>query len=229
VHTSVLAGGAYPSQIEVHNYASTAQTYVLSVYEATTGALKGRTSINTAANSTYLIPFVGGIQQAIGWTPTASEIHANVVLQTTTGTTAPQASIGHTIVNTRQTNTVLNMTNVCSVNAPPAVVVPATTPVAYCGTVTPAPLTPFPYNLMQYTLTASVATNGRIKGHLVGRYSTYGDFDSFTGTVTGSTFQVVTSGGIPLSGTIANGTLSGSAASIYGTIRYQATTAGCSS
>ena len=102
VHTSVLAGGAFPSQIELHNYASTTQTYILNVYESITGALKGRASINAAANSTYLLPFTD-IQQAIGWNPTATEIHANVSLLTTTGTTAPQASIGHTIVNTRQT------------------------------------------------------------------------------------------------------------------------------
>jgi hypothetical protein len=126
VHTSVLAGGTFPSQIELHNYASTTQTYILNVYESVTGALKGRASINAAANSTYLLPFTD-IQQAIGWNPTATEIHANVSLSTTTGTTAPQASIGHTIVNTRQTNTVLNMTNVCAVNAPPAITVPGPT------------------------------------------------------------------------------------------------------
>jgi len=117
VHTSVLASNEYPSQIELHNYASTSVTYRLTVYEALTGVSKGAVNFTAEANSTYLIPFVGGLQAPLGWSPATPEIHANVVVTNPSGA-APEVVLGHMIVNTRQTNTVLNMTLFCAVNSP---------------------------------------------------------------------------------------------------------------
>lgn len=119
VHTSALASNAYPSQIELHNYASTPVTYRIRVYEALTGAYKGAVDLPTAANSTYVIPFVSGLQTPVGWNPAANEIHANVVVTNLSGV-APEVILGHTVVNGRQTNTVLNMSTFCAVNSAPS-------------------------------------------------------------------------------------------------------------
>jgi hypothetical protein len=118
VHTSrlVTVAGGYPSQIDLHNFSNNAATYRLSVIEAENGTVRGSVDYATAANSTYAIPF-SYFEQQIGWVPSGTQYHANIVLTDRNGG-PPSVVLGHSILNTRQTNTVLNLGMVCAVNPP---------------------------------------------------------------------------------------------------------------
>lgn len=79
VHTSILTD--YPAYISVHNAYTSAQTYVATLYDATTGARLGAASLQVAANATVTQPMTY-FQSAAGFTPSASQFHVNMYFST---------------------------------------------------------------------------------------------------------------------------------------------------
>jgi len=79
---------AYPSQIYLHNYANTALTYRVTVYDARTGSSVGTTTIPVGANATVSMPFTE-FEQLLKWTPNANQQHANMNFEAVGPTVAP--------------------------------------------------------------------------------------------------------------------------------------------
>lgn len=111
VHTSVLAG--YPSQVVIHNYWDAPITYRLTVTDSATGTQVGTMTLPMGINSTVTLPF-SAIEQQIGWKPTASQFHANVLV-TEVGNGYAPAIIGQNIRN-QGLGADINMSLVCAIN-----------------------------------------------------------------------------------------------------------------
>ena len=128
VHTDKLSTG-YPAQIDIHNYWNAASTFGVYVYDAgtvdsTTGSIRtdagtsvGFTRYTVGANASLSLAFTK-IQQDIGWTTNASQLHANIIVTDITNQ-APVEVINVAILNTQLGGTI-NMSTTCAVNAPPA-------------------------------------------------------------------------------------------------------------
>ncbi|MGE3335039.1 MAG: hypothetical protein AB7I36_15450 [Rhodospirillaceae bacterium] len=116
IHTSQLAAQGYPSAIELHNFASTAVTYRLTIIDSNSGNIVGSMNFPTLANASYTIPW-SDIEGQINWNPTSSQIYANMVVSDVSGA-APAVLLGQTVINDRLKAT-LNVTTMCAVNAPP--------------------------------------------------------------------------------------------------------------
>lgn len=114
VHTSQLATAGYPASIELHNFANTAIVYRLAILDESTGLGVGTTNVTAQANASYTIPWAQ-IESAIGWSPTADQIRANLVVTDPSGA-PPAVLLGQTIINNALQVT-LNMTTMCAVNA----------------------------------------------------------------------------------------------------------------
>lgn len=108
VHTSAFA--AYPSQIYVHNYGTSAATYDVSIYDATTGNKIGTVPLLIAANATYSAAFTW-YQQQLNWSPTSTQPYVNMAFSPRSPATF-QIEVGDTIFNQR-TSTYVNMTQRC--------------------------------------------------------------------------------------------------------------------
>jgi hypothetical protein len=111
VHTSDPVVGAYPSALDLHNYANVPVTYRLSLIDERSGVVEGQMEYQTQANASYTIP-IREIERAVGWTPSASQIRANIMIEKLDGS-APQVLAGQTIINNALRVT-LNMTTACS-------------------------------------------------------------------------------------------------------------------
>jgi hypothetical protein len=115
VHTSTLAANAYPSQIDIHNFFNASVNYRFTIIEAATGNVVSQTNVATAANTSYSMPF-SFFENAINWQPTASQVHANIVVTDPSGA-APSVVLAQSINNTALSANI-NMTTACAVNAP---------------------------------------------------------------------------------------------------------------
>ena len=124
VHTSAFA--AYPSQIYVHNYGTSAATYDVTIYDATTGSKIGTVPLLIAANATYSAPFTW-YQQQLNWSPTSNQPYANMAFSPQSPATF-QIEVGDYIFNQR-TSTYVNMTQRCGF------IPSSTAKSAYSGTV----------------------------------------------------------------------------------------------
>lgn len=80
VHTSNLTD--YPAYISIHNAYTSAQTYVATLYDATTGTKIGAAQLQVAANATVTQP-MSFFQTQAGFTPSASQFHVNMYFSTT--------------------------------------------------------------------------------------------------------------------------------------------------
>ncbi|MBX7200360.1 MAG: hypothetical protein K1X51_13425 [Rhodospirillaceae bacterium] len=208
VHTTALAGNNYPSVIGIHNYSAAAVSVNLAVYDGATGTSIGSVVQTIAANGTLTMA-ESQLESLLGFTPTSSQLHLNIVVTHTSGAAAP-VTLTQTIRNV-QLGGEINMGQVCAVNAVSATVttpVPvSTTPVPYCGTVR---FSAYPYSLLTIGFTATVSSAGRLRG------TTYGEYDGTTvgqnmsGTVSGGklTFDDMDSGEI-VNVTVQNGVMSG--------------------
>jgi len=116
IHTSLFP--TYPSQIEVHNYWNAPVNYTVTVIEARTGVVKGQTTLALGANTTSIQPFTY-YQNAVGWTPAAGELHANLVITDPSGV-YPAVTVGQSIINQTVSGALVNMSTACAVNAPVA-------------------------------------------------------------------------------------------------------------
>jgi hypothetical protein len=85
----------------------------LDVYDARTGAFRGRFSGTAAANGGYSMP-MSYIQQQIGWSPGPTDYHANILV-TSPDTTGFYALVGQNIFNS-QLSTYINMSQICYIN-----------------------------------------------------------------------------------------------------------------
>jgi hypothetical protein len=110
-HTSDPVVAAYPSALDLHNYASVAVTYRLSLIDERSGFVVGQMDYATQANASYSIP-ISQIERAMNWTPSSSQLRANIMIETTDGS-APQVLAGQTIINNALRVT-LNMTTACA-------------------------------------------------------------------------------------------------------------------
>jgi hypothetical protein len=138
IHTSRLS--AYPSTIYIHNYASAPTTYHVAVIDAGTadattgavrtgsGAVMGTRDIQIGANTTYAVPF-SFFENAIGWTPSASQLHANLVV-TNAASTSTSVTLAQSIVN-QSLGGEIDMSVACAINAVSA---PAAVTTAFAGT-----------------------------------------------------------------------------------------------
>jgi hypothetical protein len=111
VHTSRLAD--YPSQVLIHNYWDLPIIYRVSVIDAVTGGVIGTVDIATAANASYTFPF-SFFEERLGWVPTASQFHANLIFKQV-GDGFPPVNVGQSIRN-QALGADINMGLVCSVN-----------------------------------------------------------------------------------------------------------------
>jgi hypothetical protein len=111
VHTTRIP--TYPSFAFVHNYLSSNVAMAVDIYDASTGTLKGTYSGVAAPNATYALP-MADLEAAIGWVPTVSQPHANILVRSSTGSTS-YALVGQNILNERL-SAFLNMTNFCIIN-----------------------------------------------------------------------------------------------------------------
>lgn len=121
IHTTNLTNwaGGYPSQVEFHNYWNTAITYRITVIEAETGTARGEFNFPAQPNSSYVLT-ASYIEQQAGWTSSggsSGQNHMNIVV-TDPSDAPPAVVLGHTIENTRQTGTGINMTAMCAINPP---------------------------------------------------------------------------------------------------------------
>lgn len=109
IHTSLIGG--YPTQIYMHNYASSAVTYRVTVRDARTGAAVGVTDVAMAANSTTSRS-VAAFEQLVGWTPTGDQGHANLSFE------AIGLDVAPILVSAFVTNrgTLVNMSAICQIN-----------------------------------------------------------------------------------------------------------------
>ncbi len=105
---------AYPSTVQIHNVWNAAVTYRFTVVAANDGAIKGSVNVQTAANASYSMPFTF-FQNSVTWTPTASQIYANLIVTDVSGA-APSEILGQSIVN-QTLSAEINMTTACAVNA----------------------------------------------------------------------------------------------------------------
>lgn len=117
VHTSILATAGFPSNIELHNYANAAVTYRFFVRDAASGSLVGQMDFPTRANASYTIPW-SQIQSTVGFNPTASQVHANLIVTDPSGA-PPAVVLGQTVVN-NALGVSINLTTACAVNKPAA-------------------------------------------------------------------------------------------------------------
>jgi hypothetical protein len=123
VHTSRL--GSYPSVLYFFNYSSSPVTDTINVYDAgivnsdgrtlssTAGNSVGSTTVQIPANTTVTKNFTD-IETAIHWTPSASQLHANVIVNNATG--PANVIVGQSIHNATLGGD-LNMTTACAVNS----------------------------------------------------------------------------------------------------------------
>jgi hypothetical protein len=224
VHTSKVASNEFPSTIRIHNYSPVPTTYTLTVYNAggrtnasglvlqsDSGKLTCTLTGNTvAANSTLSIPF-STIESTPGCTLDSDESYADVVVAESSGTKAPNASVSHLIAaGTFQGNN-LNMTPVCAVN--PAAGGSSTNATGvYCGTSYSPPDIDNPSaGPSSGVFIVSVSPGGVLNGTDADTGTKIGKGGAFTGLVTGTTFTATTAEDqTTITGTIGNGTISGS-------------------
>ena len=116
IHTSLFASN-YPATVTIHNYWNAQISYRATVVDAATGTIKGQFNIPIAANASYSAPW-SFFEQSVGWTPTAAELHANLVITDPAGV-APAVVLGQTITNSNFAGgpAAVNMSTVCAVNA----------------------------------------------------------------------------------------------------------------
>lgn len=128
LHTSLISTTTYPMQVEIHNYWNAAVTYGVYVYDAGTadsagviragsGAQVGSKTYTVGANSSLSMS-VTKLQQDIGWTPSGSQLHANIIV-TEIANQQPAEVLTAVVQNSNPAGTT-NMSFACSVNAPPA-------------------------------------------------------------------------------------------------------------
>jgi hypothetical protein len=77
--------------------------------------VKGQIQQSIAANSTYSVS-MAELQTAVGWAPSSSEFHANIIVSDASGG-VPYATVSQQILNT-QLGGSIDMSMACAVNAP---------------------------------------------------------------------------------------------------------------
>lgn len=112
VHTSRIA--EYPSQVEIHNFWNVAVTYRVTLLDSDTGTVRGTVNVLTAPNASYSIP-MASLESQSGWSPTASQFHANLVVTDPSGG-PPYNMLGQSIIN-QQLAASINMSTTCAVNS----------------------------------------------------------------------------------------------------------------
>lgn len=120
VHTTSIPD--FPSTITIHNYADETITYRIDVFEAFNGTDTGSGGFTNeldfvaTANTTYLVPF-SEFQTQLSWSPTSSQLHANLFFARPDDPSNFEAVVGHTVFNAEQ-DSLINMTTHCGIRIP---------------------------------------------------------------------------------------------------------------
>jgi hypothetical protein len=227
VHTSALAGNNYPSVIGIHNYSTVATSVRLTVYDAANGGSIGNVVQTIAANGTLTIT-ENQLETLLGFTPTSTQLHINIIVNHSSGAAAP-VTLTQTIRNI-QLGGEINMGQVCAVNSLSATVttpVPVSSdPVAYCGTFT-IPGAPGAQSYWPHVFKVS-AINNKVTGAIGFVHDDDRDGGSFYGTISGTAISGTTNGNLtPFTGTIQNGLFRAAYPTPYGTVNITASTQEC--
>jgi hypothetical protein len=229
LHSTKITG--FPSSIEVHNPSQTAVALTLSLYNAGIPSATGAPVANagkltctisrTVQGNSRLGLSIAAFEASPGCVIDDDQFQHNVAITTATGA-PPNLKLAH-LLGVSKFNGVSNVTEMCAVNKLETTVAAPATPTAYCGTTSQ----PSPFGAISTNFVASIGTNGRIRGTAYGvfqgeEFGVYG-----VGQVAGTSFLVVATDGTVLTGTVQNGTVSGTFPGLYATGTFSATTAGC--
>ena len=111
VHTTTLAG--FPSRILIHNAFSAAVTYRVSLYDAANGTLLGKVDLPLGANTSKTYP-ESFFEDQLKWTPSATQLHVNMMFEQVGSNADFYANISHVIFNSAL-NASINMSTLCRV------------------------------------------------------------------------------------------------------------------
>lgn len=110
VHTTRLA--AFPMRISMHNFTTSTRPFRIMAYDAVTGTKVGETIVNVAANQTETIQ-ESALEQTFNFTPTASQLHLNLRIDLSDGSSFNgTATVGSAVFNSAL-NALINMSTIC--------------------------------------------------------------------------------------------------------------------
>lgn len=111
VHTTRIAD--YTSFINIHNYGTEQEIFDVSIYESETGTFRGSVPVTLEANTTLEQP-MSWFQDQVGWSPSATVFHANLVVFPRLGT--KNNVVTHTVYNSKlSVPAYLNLTAYCDI------------------------------------------------------------------------------------------------------------------
>jgi hypothetical protein len=111
VHTTQIP--AYPGVVFMHNYLGQSVSYKGNVFDARNGSYLGAFTFTLPANSSTSFD-MATLQSTIGFVPSSSQYHVNILYQTTN--TATYYGVAATAINNLQLNAYTNMSVACGVN-----------------------------------------------------------------------------------------------------------------
>jgi hypothetical protein len=111
VHTTRIAD--YTSFINIHNYGTAQEIFDVSIYESETGTFRGSIPITLEANTTVEQP-MSWFQDQVGWTPSTTTFHANLVVFPRFSTKS--SVVTHTVYNAKLL-AYLNLTQFCDIES----------------------------------------------------------------------------------------------------------------
>ena len=120
LNTSSPYVAAYPSQLQIHNFAASTKNFNATVLDANYGLAQGnKVPITIGPNTSVILPFISKLQQVAGWTPSSIDVFANVII-TDNNADVPQALVGSIIDTSAKAGggANSNMSTICAVNAP---------------------------------------------------------------------------------------------------------------
>lgn len=114
VHTSQVAGGGYPSTIQIINPDATSRTVTGTVYDAATGASIGTYPSTVIPANGAVTRTMASLQTALNFTPTASQLHVNIVFRS--GDSSAYTAVPQHMVTQTSSGATFNLTSFCPLN-----------------------------------------------------------------------------------------------------------------
>ncbi|MDX2223357.1 MAG: hypothetical protein SFV21_11435 [Rhodospirillaceae bacterium] len=108
VHTTRLA--AFPMRLFVHNFNNVGGNFRITAFDAVTGGKINDTVVTVAANET-LTMLVSALETALNFTPTASQLHLNILVEAADGGTSNAVATAAVFNSTL--NALIGMSTVC--------------------------------------------------------------------------------------------------------------------
>lgn len=105
----------YPGIVLIHNYSAVAVNLNLAVFSSVTASAKDSVQVTIQPNRSYNTT-ITALQNAVGWTPGATELWAHVVITDVSGG-APQV-LASTLINNTALQGTIGLTTACAINTP---------------------------------------------------------------------------------------------------------------